>query len=341
LDVYKTCLRPKFAFVKQLLIGLTAFALAMGLSSALNAAPKKKKDNPSSAASAAADPVEREYQKLLTDDDAAQDEVDAWIREAEAFSAKGSELSKSTLGLRIEKRLGEIRKAYDNFLRRNPKHARARLAYGSFLNDIQDEENAVIQWEKARELDPSNPAAWNNLANQYGHRGPIKKAFEYYEKAIALDPEEPVYLQNLATTTYLFRVDAKEFYKITEQQVFDRSLDLYRRALKLDPTNFPLATDYAQTYYGIKPLRVDEALAAWDTALQVANDDFERQGIYVHLARIHISGERFEGAREYLGKITDERYQSIKSRLVRNLAEKQAKTTGNSGVDSPSAKINK
>jgi tetratricopeptide (TPR) repeat protein len=333
LNVYKMRLQPNFAFVIRFLIGLTMFVLAMSLPSGVTAASKKNKEHV--AQPDAADPIERQYLKLLADDDAAQEEVDGWIREAEAFAAKGSELSKSTLNLRIEKRFGEIRKAYDSFLRRNPKHARARLAYGSFLNDIQDEEQAVIQWEKARELDPTNPAAWNNLANHYGHRGPVKKAFEYYEKAIALDPEEGVYLQNLATTTYLFRKDAKEFYKWNEQQVFDRSLDLYKRALKLDPTNFPLATDYAQTYYGIKPLRVDEALTAWDTALKIANDEFERQGVFVHLARINISAERFHAARDYLGKISDERYQTIKDKLMRNLTEKQAKGAETTKVQSP------
>ena len=105
------------------------------------------------------------------------------------------------------------------------------------MNDILEEDEAVTEMEKAREIDPTNPAAWNNLANHYGHRSPVKKAFEYYGKAIELDPNEPVYLQNLATTVYLFRHDAKEYYGLTEEQVFDKALTL-SRCTQVGPEEF-------------------------------------------------------------------------------------------------------
>jgi tetratricopeptide (TPR) repeat protein len=107
------------------------------------------------------------------------------------------------------------------------------LAYGSFLNDIGDEDASVqFENETARQLDPKNPAAWNNLANYYGEHGPITNAFIYYAKAIELNPNEPVYYQNFATTVYLYRKDAREFYGITEQQVFDKALALYQQGHK-------------------------------------------------------------------------------------------------------------
>jgi tetratricopeptide (TPR) repeat protein len=315
------------------LIGLVCALVATNQPAAVRtaAAPTPR---PTAKESASADPVEKEYLKLLEDDDAAQTEVDKWIQDAEAFAAKGSSFSKATLNGRIERRFADVRKAYDEFLRRHPKHARARLAYGSFLNDIQAEEEAVTQWEKAKDLDPKNPAAWNNLANHYGHRGPIEKAFAYYEKALEINPNETVYLQNLATTTYLFRKDAMEFYKITEPQVFDRALDLYRRALKLDPKNFPLATDLAQSYYGIKPLRTEDALSAWDYALKVANDDIEREGVYTHIARVELNSGRFAEARRHLNQVTNQMYLTLKTRLLKNLSEKE---TANQGTNAPPA----
>src|SRR3989475_11166648 len=194
------------------------------------------------------DPVEKEYQKLLETDDAAQEELDKWIRDETAFREQGAALPDATLRARIEQRLKAVRDAYESFLRNHPDHARAHLAYGSFLMETHDEAEAVNQMEKARELDPKNPAAWNNLANYYGHRSPVKKAFEYYSKAIELNPNEPVYYQNLATTVFLFRPAAMEFYKIDELQVFDKALDLYRKAMKLDPDNLVLTTDHAMTY---------------------------------------------------------------------------------------------
>jgi tetratricopeptide (TPR) repeat protein len=273
------------------------------------------------------DPVEKAYEKLLDDDDQAQREADHWIREAQAFKAKGVPYSEEALHERIEQRFAPIRKAYQDFLQQHPKHVQARLAYGSFLYETQDEDEGVAQWEKAREIDPRNPAAWNNLANHFGHRGPVSKAFGYYEKAMELKPDEAVYFQNLATTVYLFRKDAMEHYHIDEKHVFDKALDLYRQALKIDPQNFPLATDYAQTYYGIKPLRTQEALAAWNYALKIANDDFERQGVYVHLARVEISSGRFQEARNHLNQVTNSFYNVLKGRLSRNLTEKEKNGT--------------
>src|SRR5207302_11042921 len=100
------------------------------------------------------DPVEKEYQKLLASDDAAQEEVDKWIRDETAFREQGAGLPDATLRARIEQRLKPVRAAYEDFLRRHPEHARAQLAYGSFLHDTHDEEGGVEHWEKARELDP-------------------------------------------------------------------------------------------------------------------------------------------------------------------------------------------
>ena len=274
------------------------------------------------------DPVEKEYQQLLETDDAAQEEVDNWIRDETAFREQGAGLPDATLKARIEQRLKTARDAYDIFLRQHQDHARARLAYGSFLMEVHEEEEAAVQMEKARELDPKNPAAWNNLANYYGHRSPVKKAFEYYAKAIELNPNEPVYYQNLATTVFLFRPDAMEFYKIDETQVYDKALELYRKAMKLDPDNFVLASDYAQSFYGIRPVRTGEAIAAWESALKIAPDDKEREGVYIHLARIKLNAERFEEVRQHLNSVTNEMYAALKNRLIRNLERREKSATG-------------
>jgi len=274
------------------------------------------------------DAVSGELQSIMKEDDAAQAEVDGWIRENEGFAAKGAGLPAKEMRERILRRFESTRKAYSEFVLRHPGDAKARVAYASFLHDIGDEDGEVAQLEKARELDPKNPAIWNNLANFYGHTGDLTNAFVSYSKAIELNPLEAVYYHNFATTVYLYRRDVMDFYHINEQQVFDKALGLYEKSLRLDPANFPLATDVAQTYYGIRPLRTNAALASWTNTLSLAHDELEREGVHIHLARVKISIGRYEEAQAHLNTVTNGSYADVKQRLIRVLTEKRSGTNG-------------
>ena len=279
------------------------------------------------------DPVEKDYLRLLQEDNTAQTEVDSWIKSNEKFAEKGGGVEEAAFRARIRQRMDKIKDRYDAFLRLHPDHARARLAYGSFLMDTLAEEEGRVQWEKARELDPTNPAAWNNLANYYGHNSPVAKSFEYYAKAIELDPNESVYYHNFATTLYLFRPDATNFFKISENEVYDKAMALYHKALQLDPANFILAQDVAQSYYGIRltpsadpaanakaqAAITEKALAAWQYALKLAGDDIERQGVYLHLARVQIRAANFPEAHRHLAAVTLPIYEVTKATLLRKM----------------------
>ena len=267
--------------------------------------------------------IEREFKQLMEADDEAQAEVDKWIRDNDEFAAKGAGTPGGELKQRILDRFQPVRKAYEDFLQQHPAHVEARIAYASFLGDIKDEESAREQLEKALALDTNNPAIYNNLANICGHIGPVMKSFEYYERAIRLNPLEPVYYHNLGTTVYLFRTDAEEFYHIDEAQVFNKAFVLYSNAMRLDPMNFPLASDVAQTYYGLTPLPTERALGAWTNALNIAHDEIEREGVFLHFARVKILAGRFTEARAHLDSITNAMYTALKQRLERNLGERE------------------
>jgi tetratricopeptide (TPR) repeat protein len=277
--------------------------------------------------SATNNPEEQALDKVMMDDDAALDEINVWIQENNAYASQGAGETKTQLNQRIMARLKTVREGYQSFLKNYPKSARGYLAYGSFLNDIGEEDNAHDQYERSRELNPTNSAAWNDLANYYGENGPTTNAFAYYAKAAELDPTEPVYYENWATTVYLYRKDAKEFYHIDEPHVFDKALALYQKAIQLDPTNFTLMTDYAESYYGIRPLRTNDALIAWTNALKIASDDLEREGVYIHLARVKIAGGFYADAQGQLDKITNSTYDALKGRLLRNLKAKESGAT--------------
>lgn len=285
----------------------------------------------------AQDPVEEAYIRLMEQDDEALAEIDRWIQEEDAQRNQGSGPGDVTLKARIQERIRPVTRAYEAFLEKHPDHARAHLAYGSFLMELGEESRGVQQMEKSRALDPTNPAAWNNLANHYGHRGPVSKAFEYYAKALELNPKEPVYYQNLAVCVYLFRRDAEEFYDLKEPEVFEKALGLYRKAMELDPANFVLATDYASSFYGMLPHagvpetekqdRIQSitarAIPAWEHTLALASDSLQREGVLIHLARNKFIAGRYTDARADLTHVTNEVYQAIRRRILRNIDDRE------------------
>ena len=327
--------------MNDLLIGLLSALVATNPPAAVSNLVQKK-TGLSVAIADANDPVERAYRKLMADDDVAQAEVDEWIKARTQSAIPQTDVEKAGLNLRIKRRFEPVVKGYENFLVIHPNHANARIAYGSFLNDIGEEASAEAQWNKACEIDPKNPAPWNNLANFYGHNGNVKKSFEYYAKAMELDPTEPVYVQNFATTVFLFRKDAMEFYKITEQEVFAKAMGLYRKALSLDPENFSMAAELAQTYYGVKPPKfddtnatrqaelklADEALAAWQVAQKLSSNELEREGIHIHFARWQINTARYDDARKSLAAVTNDVWAASKKTLVTKLTNREAAATG-------------
>jgi hypothetical protein len=262
-------------------------------------------------------PEDQELETVMIQDDAALDDVRSWVSTSQIPRTDTNGIAQ--LQQKINDRLDVVKHGYQSFLRNHPDSARGYLAYGTFLNDIGEEDNAKTQYENSRLLDPKNPAVWNQLAIYWGEWGGLTNAFADYTEAIRLNPTEPVYYQNFATTVYLYRKDAREYYHFNEQQVFDKALGLYREAMKLSPDNLVLATDYAESYYGIKPFRTNDALVAWTNCLSICQDENERDGILVHLARTKIAAGMFDEAQGLLDSITNAVFGDIKRRLERSL----------------------
>ncbi|MFM7102476.1 MAG: hypothetical protein ACKOET_16480 [Verrucomicrobiota bacterium] len=324
--------------MSDLLVGTLSVLLATNAPAALSNLVARKTGRPLPSPARleeATDPVGAELRRVMDLDDATgRDLQDLVARNQGADPNHPATLSPTALDRAVEERVGKVRAAYEELIRRHPRHAPTRVAFASFLEEHGEEPEVIGQLETATTLDPDSAAAWNNLANHYGHVGPVAKAFPAYERAISLNPREPVYGYNLATTVFLFRKDAAEYYRCDEQAVFARALDLYRKVRALRPFDFRYAYDFAQTYYGVKPapaedaagrraseLRLaEDALAAWQEAWALADNELDRQGVSLHQARWQLKAGRWEAARTNLAAVTDPQHAEVRKRLEQSLA---------------------
>ncbi len=225
---------------------------------------------------------------------------------------------------------------YRHFLNDHPEHARAMVAYGDFLEDHQREEEALRWWQKAVTVDPQEAYAYNDMANYYGHNGRAADALKLYDKAIALAPTEPIFRFNWATTCVSFRNQSREVYGWTNDEIFQRSLDQFRKARDLDPQNFELATAYAETFYMMPKPDWETAYTAWKYCLTQPFDESQKQLVYLHLARVSIKRERYEEAREWIAKMpTNNPMRRTLERQIAERARQSSPTNGTNAVATP------
>ena len=72
-------------------------------------------------------------------------------------------------------------------------------------------------------------------------------------------------------------------------------------------------------------VRLDDALKAWTNTLALAHDEIEREGVYIHFARLKLQADRFPEVHAHLAAVTNELYAVLKNRLSRNLDAEEHK----------------
>jgi adenylate cyclase len=80
--------------------------------------------------------------------------------------------------------------AAEELYRLAPERADTYSALGWSLLAAEKYDEAMVQFERALEIDPNNFDAYNNYARAAFHQGNLEKALEMFEKAAACDPED-------------------------------------------------------------------------------------------------------------------------------------------------------
>ena len=263
--------------------------------------------------------VEKEFRSVLLLDDKIHSEVDQWIRDNAKLTEKKSGIPVESLGEQIRIRLSKVEEAYVSFLAKYPKHVEARLAFGSFYSGLGKHDAAMGQWTEARDLEKQNPVPWNNIGKAYGQKGKISEAIRHFTKASELAPKQPLYYRNLAAMLFAYPDQAARYYLIDRSQIVPKVLLLFEKALILDPKNFTLATDTAMIYLATSPFKAKEAINAWNKALSLAPDMRSKEGVRIHLARIHARIGEPKIAQKLLLDVRDPNFNQLKEEILKKI----------------------
>jgi len=266
------------------------------------------------------------WRRLQAELKTAESDTLRWLRDTPARDEFLAEKPGNLLSLRMEHRLQGVQKEFAAFLKRHPRRQLA-AAMMNFINRSAERLSAIKEWEQARVDFPEDPACWTELGHFFAHNGPALAALDCYTKAASLTPLDDVETRHtLADALILFRKEATEFYGCPEKDVFDRALLIYRQTLALRPASLELAMRFAETYYLIKPARINDALAAWENALKLAATDRERENIFLHLARCETEAGRFVAARRHLQDVSLPLYEELKAQILHHLRQREAQS---------------
>jgi protein O-mannosyl-transferase len=142
--------------------------------------------------------------------------------------------------------------APDNFI--------AHVNLGLVLDQKDEVNAAVAEYEKAEKIQPGYAEAHNNLGNALGHAGRFTEAIAEYKKALEIVPDLPQVRNNLAAA-----------YGQTGQ--FDEAVLNFRKVLEDNPG---FAAGHANLGYALALQgNLDDAISEYKKALSIKRDSFE------------------------------------------------------------------
>lgn len=132
--------------------------------------------------------------------------------------------------------------------------------YGYFLFRNGRYDEAIINYEKILKITPENISAINNMAAMFLLKHDFEKAAYYLEKASMIAPDSAVFA-NTGSLHYLTRN-------------FSKALDMYERAVRLEPDNYQWMAYLADTYKYL-PDKKSMADFYFRNAIRAARKDIE------------------------------------------------------------------
>ena len=173
-----------------------------------------------------------------------------------------------------------------------PNSATAHLDYGWFLAQIDRLEDALPEFQRARELDPLSPVALIQIGNGYMIRREHARADEYFLQAIAMAPDFYDSYLNRGWNLYCQGKTADAV------PVFEKAAALTEA--DFPPTQSALGAAYAATGRRAEALKILDHLKGLSTHQYV--DALAFVVIYIGLGEIMVDTEKRDGVNVLMGR---------------------------------------
>jgi tetratricopeptide (TPR) repeat protein len=129
---------------------------------------------------------------------------------------------------------------------------------GNALLNLGNNEEAIVCYEKAIELDPNDAYAWNNKGLSLSNLARYEEAIKSYDKAIELDPNDATVFYNKGAILYnLAR--------------YEEAIKSYDKAIELDPNDANALSDKGLCLDELA--RYEEAIECHDEAIKLNPSD--------------------------------------------------------------------
>lgn len=193
---------------------------------------------------------------------------------------------------------GDLVDFYKDILKYNPYSALAHNNLGILYAGENKLNEAITEFQKTIDVDPTFIEAYNNLAGIYMEQDNMEEAISAYQKAISLNPSYAKALYNLGLA-YL------------KQGSLDMAAKEFQKALKINPHNTDTLNNLGIAFY--KQNKTTEAIEVFQRAIKI---DPEYANSYYILASVYRKLEQYDQAKNNLRNAIELFYKQKKLELA-------------------------
>jgi len=149
---------------------------------------------------------------------------------------------------------------YQKALEINPANAEVHNNLGNILLEKGQVDEAIAHCQRALEINPDNSPAHNNLGNALLQKGNVDEAIAHYQRALEISPDIAMVHNNLGGALF-------------QKGNVDEAIAYYQKALQIEP-------DFAKARHNLDHAlllkeKADEAITHYQKALQIKPDSVD------------------------------------------------------------------